>query len=324
VCDNTRSDQTVFDRIRAACAEVAADATDVRIDQDGLDAFAEQFTVATVDDDPGHDRIGDDETTAAYVFTLDAVNFGSGYFPYIRKRPDHSGYHTVASALRDHIERTGPPTPTGLKQMTIEDCAAIFDQPLDQRWPRELMDHFAVAFNDLGRFVEQAGDGTFLGVVDAAGNRAEHLVEMLLDMPYYRDMPRYRGRDVPIYKRAQITPYDLAVAFDRTGPGRFDDLDQITMFADNLVPHVLRLEGVLEFSSELVARIDAQEDITTGREPEVEIRACGLHAVELLAESLTARHRPTTVGDLDGALWRMGARPEYKAVRRHRTRCVYY
>ncbi|MEZ5167114.1 MAG: hypothetical protein R2695_11730 [Acidimicrobiales bacterium] len=42
------------------------------------------------------------------MLSLDAINFGSGYFPYLRKRPGMSGYHTVASSLR-----TWSPTPAG-------------------------------------------------------------------------------------------------------------------------------------------------------------------------------------------------------------------
>jgi Queuosine salvage protein len=315
---------SVFDRIRAAAAAVAESATHVRIDQQGLDALAERLTDETSDDDPGHERVGDDETAAAFVVTLDALNFGSGYFPYIRKRPGHSGYHTIAAAMRDYFDLAGAPTAARLRTITTEECAAIFGQPLDERRPRELMNHFAVALNDLGNFVERVGHGRFLEVVAAAENRAERLVGLLAEMRYYRDAPRYRGREVPIYKRAQITAFDLAVALGRAGPGQFDDLDQLTMFADNLVPHVLRIEGGLHFSDELVARIDAQEDITSGSEPEVEIRACGLHAVELLTARMSALGRPTTAGQLDGELWRMGARPAYKSVRRHRTRCVYY
>jgi hypothetical protein len=258
------------------------------------------------------------------VITLDSVNFGSGYFPHIRKRPGQSGYHTVATAWREHFDRTGAPTAASLGTITTEDCAAIFGQPLDEQWPRELMSHFAVALRDLGGFVERVGHGRFLGVVAAAESRAERLVGLLAEMPYYRDVHRYRDLEVPIFKRAQITAFDLAVAFGQEGPGQFDDLDRLTMFADNLVPHVLRVEGALRFSDELVARIEAVDDIEVGSGPEVEIRACGLHAVELLVSRLNARGRAITAGHLDGILWRIGARERYKEIRRHRTRCVYY
>jgi len=43
-----------------------------------------------------------------YVITLDAINFGSGWFPYVEKRPGLSGYFTVAHALREHFEARGP------------------------------------------------------------------------------------------------------------------------------------------------------------------------------------------------------------------------
>ena len=42
--------------------------------------------------------------------------------------------------------------------------------------------------------------------------------------------------DHGFYKRAQIVASDLALA----GVAEFDDLDRLTIFADNLVPHVLR------------------------------------------------------------------------------------
>ena len=53
--------------------------------------------------------------------------------------------------------------------------------------------------------------------------------------------------DPGFYKRAQIVPADLALA----GVAEFDDLDRLTIFADNLVPHVLRVDGVLAYDAEL-------------------------------------------------------------------------
>ena len=43
-----------------------------------------------------------------YMLTLDAINFGSGWFPTLRKRPGCSGYFTVAWALADHFRCDGP------------------------------------------------------------------------------------------------------------------------------------------------------------------------------------------------------------------------
>jgi hypothetical protein len=93
------------------------------------------------------------------------------------------------------------------------------------------------------------------------------------------------------------------------------------MFADNLVPHVLRLDGVLEFDPELVARIERQELIEPGSPEEVEIRACAVHAVELL---VAASPGPCTAAEVDQGLWERGGQPRYKARPRHRCRTTAY
>ena len=185
------------------------------------------------------------------------------------------------------------------------------------------------ALHDLADFVDTTADGRFVGVVEAAQGSAAALAESLTAMPFYRDVHVHPGVGaVSLYKRAQITAQDLAVAFGGDGPGRFDDLGDLTMFADNLVPHVLRVEGVLEFSPELLTRISAVDDITVGSPEEIEIRACGVHAVELLTTAVQTRSidpRPTlTVGALDNILWNTGSDTRYKAIPRHRSRCVFY
>ena len=188
------------------------------------------------------------------------------------------------------------------------------------------MELFTIALHDLAGFVDQQADGSFVGVVEAADGSAATLAESLTSMPFYRDVHDHpvAGR-VSLYKRAQITAQDLAVAFDGSQLGRFDDLDQLTMFADNLVPHVLRLNDVLRFSDDLLARIEAVEDIPVGSTAELEIRACGVHALELLAAEVRTTRRPDlTTGSLDNVLWNLGAAATYKAVPRHRSRCVFY
>jgi hypothetical protein len=121
---------------------------------------------------------------------------------------------------------------------------------------------------------------------------------------------------VPFLKRAQIAAADV----HRAGVAAFTDLHRLTMFADNLVPHVLRLDGVLSFAPGLVAQIEGGELIEHGSPEEVEIRACGLHAIELIA---AARH-DSCPADIDQLLWLRGGQPRYKASPRHRSRCTAY
>jgi len=98
----------------------------------------------------------------------------------------------------------------------------------------------------------------------------------------------------------------------------------MTIFADNLVPHVLRIDGVLVYEESLIARINDGEIIPAGSTEEVEIRACAVHAVELIKKEITDSGKETTSPALDNFLWNRGQQPEYKAIPRHRTRCVFY
>ena len=102
------------------------------------------------------------------------------------------------------------------------------------------------------------------------------------------------------------------------GVASFYDLDELTSFADNLVPHVLRVDGVLVYDPDLSARIDREELLPPGEE-EREIRACAVHACERISARMNVPPRI-----LDVWLWNRGQQPHYKAIPRHRTRTVVY
>jgi hypothetical protein len=160
-------------------------------------------------------------------------------------------------------------------------------------------------------------------LIEEAGGSGAALIASLLAMPLYRDVAVHDGITVPFLKRAQLTVSDLAHALPES-LGRFRDLHELTIFADNLVPHVLRIDGVLRFTPDLVARIEAGETIAWGSAEEVEIRACAVDAVEQIVLLVRARSAAVHARDLDDWLWRRGGGPAYKARPRHRTRCPYY
>jgi hypothetical protein len=236
---------------------------------------------------------------ATYMLTLDSINFGSGWFPTLRKRPGSSGYYTVAWALADRFREHGPWSNAELSSLGADEVADV----LGQEHGHELTGLYAEALNDLGAFL---GDRTALDVIDAAGGSAARLAESLTAMPFFQD--------TGFWKRAQITPNDLSLA----GVAEFADLDELTIFADNLVPHVLRVDGVLRYAPDLAGLIDRGELLPPG-EQEREIRAGAVHACELIARRLGIPPR-----DLDVMLWNRGQGERYKAQPRHRTRTVYY
>ncbi|HLM64978.1 MAG TPA: queuosine salvage family protein [Acidimicrobiales bacterium] len=318
----------LFDRIRAACAGVADRAALVAIDEEALDRLADDVLydigpgVAEAEPPlmPEERPSGTSaEDLAAEVLAWNAVNFGSGWFPQVRKRPGLSGARSLASAFGDHVRRHGPPTVDWLVGVDAAACGELFDQPHPGPVD-DLLELFAQAWNDLGRLL---GDGRFGGsaaaLVRSAGGSAERLAATLATMPLAQDVSRHAGAEVPLLKRAQITASHLARAAGGRGVGWFTDLDRVTAFADNLVPHTLRMAGVLRYDAELADRIARGELLTSGEAAEVEIRACGVHAVELLAASTGLA--PAT---LDHYLWQAGQDPAVKVVPRHRCRTPWY
>lgn len=317
----------LLDGVRKGCGEVAGRARHVRIEYDRLPAYAASLPlerIALPEHDPVCHYLGHGDDTVAFFITLDAVNFGSGYFPHLRKRPGLSGYFTVAASLTDHFREHGPFSACDLAALNMEKCAGLFGQELKDEAVRELMRLFAWALNDLGRYLLERFGGSFTALVEAAGLSAEKLAELLVAMPFFYDVAEYDGLTVAFFKRAQIAAADLYIAFGGEGPGRFDDLDRLTIFADNLVPHVLRIDGILSYDDALAARIEAEEPLPAGSEEEVEIRACAVHAVELMVEELRRAGHPVTAMGIDNLLWHRGQDPAYKSRPRHRTRCVFY
>jgi hypothetical protein len=285
------------DDARRRSAEIAAGARHVEIDHAALDRI--EPGPPPVLDAERHYLEGSPGEVAGYLLALDSINFGSGWFPTLRKRPGCSGYYTIAWNLADHYRAHGSWSNEELRDLSAADVAGVLGQERDH----ELMGLFATALNDLGVFL---GERSALEAIEAADGSAERLAESLTAMPFFRD----EG----FWKRAQITANDMALG----GLAEFGDLDRLTIFADNLVPHVLRTDGVLRYTPELAALIDSEELLPPGEE-EREIRACALHACELIATRLGIAPR-----DLDVMLWNRGQEPRYKARPRHRTRTVFY
>ena len=294
---------TLPDEVRAACAAIAASARSVTIEPAALERF--EPPPAPQPDAERHLLDGPADVVASYFLTLDTINFGSGWFPTLRKRRDHagnaiSGYFTVAWALADQFRGQGPWSNDELRGMHADRLA----DALGQRRDHELMALFAQALRDLGRFL---GARTALDLVAASNRSAAALARTLADgMALYAD----RG----FFKRAQIVPSNLALA----GVAEFDDLDRLTIFADNLVPHVLRCAGVLVYDPRLAAHIDAGRLLRPGPQ-EREIRACAVHACEQLSARLAIAPR-----ELDNRLWAAGQDPAVKATPRHRCRTTAY
>ncbi len=304
----------ISDQVRGACAWVANRSRTVRIEEPAIESYARGLSPGAElpPPDPATDLIeAGGEPRAAFVICLNAINFGSGWWPAIRKRPGHSGYFTIAAGLTERFRAAGPWSARELTQLGPADIAAVTGQ--DPALP--LMEQYAASLRDVGERVLGDHAGRFEAVVEAAAGSAPALADLLARWEAFADASTYEGRSVPFYKRAQITAADL----NRAGVATLREEDRLTAFADNLVPHVLRLDRVLDLDPALEARIDAGELLVHGSAEEVELRACAVHTIELLAAA-----SPLSPAQIDAALWNRGREPHYKAVPRPRSRNTAY
>jgi hypothetical protein len=301
--------------LRDAAAAVAESARHVRIERAAMPAYARSLPLGSPQPGPDpelHLVEGTREELAAFWLTLDAINFGSGWFPTLRKPAGRSGYGTVAGGIRDRFHSDGPWT---AEQLTRIEGAEVAEA-LGQDPGHELIGLFVGSLRDLGRRIQAEYGTAFASVIDAAEGSAPRLVSLLAGWDSFADSSRYDGLTLPFLKRAQIAASDVA----RARVAELQGLDRLTMFADNLVPHVLRLDGILRFGDDLVRRIERGELIEHGSGEEVEIRACAVHAVELIV----AERPGTRAADVDQLLWLRGQGRRYKASPRHRSRCTAY
>ena len=179
----------LLDEVRARAEAVCKSARFVQVQTDVIETYALALPLEQARDaalDPESHYFGAPDETLAFVLTLDAINFGSGYFPKLTKRPGLSGYFTIATSLKECYEGESPLSAERLQALNAIDCTRIFGQT-DNEEPAvaELMTLFSRALNDLGTYVLERFGGSFRALVAAADSSAERLLAILAEMPFY-------------------------------------------------------------------------------------------------------------------------------------------
>ncbi len=311
--------------VRAATAWVVEQAVHVRIDQTALEALAGQWSAQGTQPpswEPKYHFFDGTHRSANWLLALDAVNFSFwAEDPAERWEVDYEGerldgYWALAASLKRAVE-------DGTKLWDANVLAELGQGDLYRMFRgRNLIPLITDRMNNLreaGRVLLEHYGGQFINAIEAVEGRADRLALLLAhDFPSFSDVATYKGRQVPIYKRAQLLVSDLWGAFGGKGRGRFDNMEVLTAFADYKLPQLLREHGVLVYAPDIADRIDRRDIIPAGSVEEVEIRAATVQACELLAEKTGVL--PFQV---DWLLWQQSqGHPMTHPY--HLTRTVYY
>lgn len=231
----------------------------------------------------------------------------------------------VNRALKDNVDILNP---RYYSNITKEQLQKILRSDTTVEVP--LLEERVKCLHEVGVVLLERFEGTFETVVKLAGNNAKTLLELIvISFKCFQDQNVYKGQPVAYYKRAQILVGDVWACFQGQGLGQFNDLDEITMFADYRVPQTLLWYGVLEYSDSLNKKLKDQVVFANGDEEEQEIRGCSIQAVELLKEKINQKREDKVNSILiDHFLWdfrRKHAKEiEEKGMPFHKVFCIYY
>lgn len=279
--------------------------------------------------------------TATWTLVLDALNF---CFWSDDPAPDHrwavrwrgeryEGYWALAASLSRAVAEGVPLFDHDwLAVVTDDQVASIFrpDEERPETEPIPLLDRRAAHLREvglgLGRLAWDALDvPPIVSLITAARRSAPALARMVIEtFPSFRDETTYAGQPVYLYKRAQIFVADLAGALAGTGLGHFDDLSDLTVFADYKVPQVLRRFGILRYDDALAARIARHAHLAPGSPEEVEIRAATVWGCKLLRQAMAGLGITLHAYELDWTLWVAGQYLPPATEPYHRTRTIFY
>lgn len=275
-----------------------------------------------------------------WIFLIDTLNF---CFWTPEEQPgkwtveNETGYFALCAAinraLKEGIDITNPKY---FSSLDVEELKKLLRSD-DGKTQVPLIEEREKCLKEVGKVLLEKYDGEFLNVVKKANQSAAELLKIIVeDFPCFRDEAVYNGKQVSIYKRAQILVGDVYACYRGEGVGFFKDInDSITMFADYRVPQVLVHFGSLVYSDELMDDLKKNKILINGEEKEVEIRGASIYIVEKVKElvldylhknspDVSTKHVNSIL--IDHFLWdyRRANAEELSAIPFHKTFSIYY
>jgi hypothetical protein len=157
-----------------------------------------------------------------------------------------------------------------------------------------MLDERVLLFNEVGRVLVEKHQGRYSNFVRSCAPRlyanGDGLLERLTtEFPRFRDVSMYHGSEVHIFKLAQLGIWGMHLALSPRGAWKLEDADNLTAFADYIVPVGLRVMNIFEYAPELEKQINSLVEVKRDSEAEIELRASSIYVIAKLTEEINKR-----------------------------------
>ena len=175
-----------------------------------------------------------------------------------------------------------------------------------------MVDERVAIFNEVGRVLVEKYEGKYSNFVRSCAPRlysqGDGLLERLVtEFPRFNDVSDYHGNQVQIFKLAQLGIWGMHLALSPRGLWKLEDPQELTAFADYIVPVGLRVMGVFEYAPELEKQINELQEVKRDSDAEIELRASSIYAIALLTEEINKRRpnfTPLLQPQVDFRFWK--------------------
>jgi len=269
--------------------------------------------------------------TVDFFFVGNSINFAYTDFETKQKwaaeykGKQWKGAYGMFACLKRAVDNNIPITEGEyLKDLTEKELNKIFEGSFQIPMFNERLN----ILREVGWVLCDKYDGHFYNLVLASKNRlfnnGKGIVERLTkDFISFDDSVVHNYKPIRFDKRAQLAPGMLYSKFQNQGDFRVTDIDELTVFADYVLPKGLRDLGVIEYEKSLANLVDSQQIILSGSRGEMEIRASTIHAAKMLTDrvnELTGKKINSL--HMDYKLWEESRNPEGKP--HHLCRTIMY
>jgi hypothetical protein len=235
--------------VLASAEYIYNNAIDVALDMTGTKAAAarihammheKQYSTHTWSQHELHPQTRD-EAALNFIFTMDLLNFSfwselpaEERFCVDFRGQRWTGYWSLVAALQRALEEglniTSPSYWHREAGYSDDVFRHVFRSATSE--PMPMLDERIAVLREAADVLLQHFDMSPAKLLEQANHSAAGLVNLLAEyFPSFRDETRFEGRRILFMKRAQIFVADVWACFDGEGPGFFNDIEKITMFA---------------------------------------------------------------------------------------------